>query len=69
MNILNKLQSLSERKRRIIFWAVMIIVAIFLLIFYIQNIKKRIESSERKGLEEELQLQELQEELEGIQNF
>jgi len=47
----------------------MIIVAIFLLIFYIQNIKKRIESSERKGLEEELQLQELQEELEGIQNF
>ena len=69
MNILNKLQSLSERKRRIIFWAVMIVVTIFLLGFYIQNMKKRIESSERKGLEEELKLQELREELEGVPNF
>lgn len=47
----------------------MVMVAIFLLGFYIQNIKKRIQSSERKGLEEELQLQELQKELEGIPNF
>jgi len=49
MNILNKIRSLPKKKRKIIFWVIMLIVAIFLFSAYVQYIQKTLKES--KGTE------------------
>ena len=63
MNILNKLQNLPEKQRKVILWSAIMIVAIFLLALYVQNVNNRIKSFQEEKLKEELQLQKLKEDL------
>lgn len=63
MEIINKLQTLPDKKKKIIFWIIMVFVAIFLLFFYIQNIQKKMGSIEGKDIEEELKIPDLKEQL------
>lgn len=66
MSFLNKLQALPEKKKKIILWSIMIIMAIFFLWLYIQNVQERMKHIEGKGLREALQVHELEEELKNL---
>jgi len=65
-NPLPKIQNLPEHKRKIIFWIIIIILALFLLGFYIKNIQKRLKSIEPEELKKEVQLPSLETELKKI---
>lgn len=54
-NLLLKIQNLPESKRKIILWAVTVILALGLLSFYIKNIQKKFKSLEVKEFKKELQ--------------
>ena len=69
MNTLNKLQNLSEKKKKIILWSIIIIFALFLFKIYIQNAQKNIEYLEREKIEEEFKIPELKERLKGLFEF
>ncbi|MFQ6049554.1 MAG: hypothetical protein ACE5J0_00720 [Candidatus Paceibacterales bacterium] len=58
MKVINKLQSLPEKKKKIILWSAVIITALFLLGVYIRNIQKRIKDIEVDKIKEELQIPE-----------
>ena len=49
MNILNKIRSLPEKKKKIIFWIVMSIITIFFFSFYVLDVQKTLK--ENKGKE------------------
>lgn len=63
---LSKIQGLPGRERKIIFWAVMIVLALALLGFYIKNAQKRIVNINTEKTKEELQLPYLEEELKKV---
>lgn len=50
MNVLEKIQSLPERKRKIILWLIMVIVGGILVFFYIKNVQRKLESFREKEL-------------------
>jgi len=39
-----KIQNLPERKRKIIFWLLMVIISLSLVFFYIKNVQKKLKS-------------------------
>lgn len=63
MNILNKIRSLSKKKRTIILWVVMFMVVAFLLSAYTQNIKNTLEENEGDDFSDQFDFQEIQEEV------
>ena len=63
MNILNKIRSLSKKKRTIILWVVMFMVVAFLLSAYTQNIKNTLEENEGNDFSDQFDFQEIQEEV------
>jgi len=65
-NLLFKIQSLPEFKRKIILWVIITILALTLLSFYIKNAQKRLKSFEVEKLKEELNLPFLEKELKKI---
>ncbi len=65
-SLLSKIQGLPEGKRKIIFWAVMIVLALILSGFYIKNAQKRIVNINTEKAKEELQLPYLEEELKKL---
>ena len=69
MDILNKLQGLPEKRKKIILWAIMIVVAIFLLKFYVQNIQRGIKSIDGEKIKEELRIPELEQDLRELPKF
>jgi hypothetical protein len=69
MNILNKIQNLSDRKRRTIFWLIIIIVGIFAFAWWAKNLEIRIKSFKSEKIKEELQLPRLEEELKSLPKF
>ena len=66
MNILNKIRSLSKKKKKFILWLVMLIVTVFLLSFYVQGIKNTLKENEEKEFFGKSYFQELQEQVSGI---
>lgn len=66
MNFLDKLQSLPAKKRKLILWIIIAILAVFLFLIYIQNIQKRIKYNNGKQLKEELQIDKLEERLKDL---
>ena len=66
MNILEKIQNLPEIKRKIIFWSLIVIVALVLLFFVFNNLKKSLAELETENLKEELKIPELEEELQNL---
>lgn len=69
MNILDRLRGLPEKKKKIILWAIMIIVAIFLFKLYIQNIQKGIKYIDGEKIKEELHIPELEQSLKELPKF
>ena len=69
MNFLNKIQNLPERKRKTIFWLIVIIVGIFLLIWWVKNLQTHIKSFRSEKIQGGLQLPELEEELKNLPKF
>ena len=63
---MNKIQGLSETKRKIILWSVVIIIGLGLFTFYIKNVQKKLKSFEMEGLKEELQIPSLEKELKEL---
>lgn len=61
--MLKKVQNLPEVTRKIILWAIMVIMGVGLFTFFVKNIQKRFESIEGKKIKEEFQLPKLEEEL------
>ena len=53
MEFLKKVQKLSERKRKMIFWVLISILAIILTIFYIKISKERIENIDIEEIQSE----------------
>ena len=50
-NTLKKLQSLPEKKKKIILWSVVIILGLALLTFWFKGFRERVESLDMEGLE------------------
>jgi len=69
LNFLNKIQNLPERKRKTIFWLIVIIVGIFLLIWWVKNLQTHIKSFRSEKIQGGLQLPELEEELKNLPKF
>ena len=65
-NLLIKIQGLSESKRKIILWLVMIIIGLGLFTFYIKNVQKRLKSFEPEKTTEELELPSLKKGFENL---
>lgn len=64
MAILEKIEKLSKKKRKIIFWSLIIILFFSLLIWYFQNLRQKLEEFEEfetQKLMEELKLPVLRE--------
>jgi len=79
MNILEKIQKLSEPKKKIILWTLMIIIAVFLVWLWSKNLSKNFQGFKNTGLSDEFKIPSLKEKLEkdlpkieipsNIQNF
>jgi len=69
MNFLQKLQNLPERKRKIIFWLIVIIIGIFLFFGWVKSLETKIKSFKTEKIKEELKIPKLEEELKGLQKF
>ncbi len=66
MNILEKIQTLPEGRKRVIFWSVVIVISLVLLTVYLKSVQRRLKSFETGKIEEELRLPPLEEELKGM---
>ncbi len=66
---LNKLQKLSDWKKKTILWLFVIVIAFFLLKIYIKSFQARMENIKKENIGKELHLPELQEELKNLPNF
>jgi flagellar biosynthesis/type III secretory pathway M-ring protein FliF/YscJ len=66
---LNKLQKLSDWKKKTILWLFVIVIAFFLLKIYIKSFQARMENIKKEDIGKELHLPELQEELKNLPNF
>lgn len=69
MNFLEKIQNLPEQKRKVILWAVVVILGIGLLTFYIKNIQQKFKNIGKEELQKQLRLPELQEKLRQVPKF
>ena len=63
MNISNKIKSLSEKKRKMILWFVMFVVAIFLLSIYVNGMQNALKENEGKELFNQFDFQKVQEQV------
>lgn len=66
MSLLEKLQNLPEKKRKIILWIVVIFVGILLSIFYIKNIQEKLKILSGEEIKKQLKIPEFQEKLKGL---
>jgi uncharacterized protein HemX len=66
MTNLEKIRSLPEGKRKIIFWSVLVIIGLGLVLVYFINIKHNIRDFESVNLKEKLKLPDFGEEFQGL---
>lgn len=69
MKILDKVQGLPDKRKKIIVWVVLIITAVFLFKLYVQNMQEKMKNIEGEKIKQELQIPKLQEELKGLLQF
>lgn len=69
MKFLNSLRDLPPKRKKIILWVVMGIIALFLFLVYVQKIKKILEYNKAEDIKEELQIEKLKEDLQNISEF
>ena len=63
---LRRIQNLSLMKRKVIFWAIIIILGLILCIFWIRSIQQTIKASPKGKFFEEIKLPELKEKIENL---
>jgi len=63
VNILEKLQSLPENKRRIILWSIVIILSLGLFFAWLQILKQKLSQIEKEKIKEGLGIPQIQEKL------
>jgi hypothetical protein len=69
MNFLEKIQGLPERKRKIILWTVMVVLAASLLAWYIKTIKQKLNDFSGENLKKGLNLPDFEKELDNLPKF
>jgi len=69
VNFLERIQNLPERKRKTIFWLIVIIIGISAFVWWAKNLETRLKSFKSEKIKEELHLPELEEELENLPKF
>jgi hypothetical protein len=62
-NFLNKIRALSENKRKIILWTIVVILGITLFIFYVKGVDKKIKNLQGGLFSSQMKLPELKENL------
>jgi uncharacterized protein HemX len=63
---IKKIQGLPEKKRKIILWAIILVLGICLSIFYVKNVSKSIKNFQKEELIEGLNIPSLKEEIEKL---
>ncbi len=66
MNILQKIQGLSDPKKKIIFWLILIIVGFLLLFLWGKSLSKKIQNLHGQDFLEGLKFPKLQEKIKNI---
>ncbi len=66
MKFLEKLQSLPEKKRKIILMIVVILVGVLLSVFYVKNIKEVLKNLSGEEIKKQLKVPEFQERLKEL---
>lgn len=66
-NLLLKIRGIPERERKIVFWIIMIILALTLSTFYIKYIQEKVANIGLEKTKEELQINSLDEILNKVQ--
>ena len=69
MRVLNRLRDLPPKQKKTILWVVMVIIALFLFLAYVQKIKKILRYNKAEDIKEELQIEKLKEDLQNIPEF
>lgn len=68
-SLLLKIRNLPEHQRKIIFWIVMVVLALTLSTFFISDLQKRMPNISAEKTKEELQLPYLEENLKKLPNI
>jgi len=58
---LKKIQGLPERKRKIIFWLLIVIISLSLVFFYIKNVQKKLKTFKIEESKKEIPKSEIPE--------
>lgn len=61
MNFLKKIRNLPESRRKIILWAIVIIIGLSLLSWWVRNYQEKIKSFEMEEFKKELKLPSFEE--------
>lgn len=65
-DFIKRLRGLPEFQRKIIVWGITVLLGISLLVWWIPKMSERLQMQEGPSVSEQFQLQELQEQLQGI---
>jgi len=69
MKFLRKIQNLPPEQKKIILWAAIAVISLFLFLIYIQKIKKILKYNKTEDIKEELQIEELKRNLQNTSQF
>jgi len=69
MNVLEKIQKLPKRTRKIIFWTVLILITFIFSFFFIKNIQNRLQGLKTEDFKEDFKIPALEEELKNLPKF
>ena len=66
MKFIERIQDLPEKKRKTIFWSIIVVVGISVFVWWVKNLEMRIKSFKSEELKEELKLPSLEIEMPEI---
>ena len=66
MNIFEKIRALSETKRKIILWTIIVIIGLSLLFFWVKNFQKKMKEFKKEEFLEDITPPPLKESIQDI---
>jgi len=66
MNVLHRIRNLPVSIRKIILWAIVIIIGLGLAVWWIRNFQQKLKGFQAEELKEQFKLPALEEELKGL---
>jgi len=66
MDILKKIQNLPEQNRKVILWAIVILLGFAFALAWVQGLKQRLGKAKEKRVWEEFQPSQFEEQLKGL---